>query len=321
MTAGIYHITKYYCAALVAMIVLTSPGCDINPVQCDTGPGNAIYTVGGTVAGFVLKDSSEYATPTYTMTVAQPDIYLRWKTTSNEFGITTIFCLGTYWDATFADDWQHVVIWAGSSTPICGDIRSLKVALGTGSLTAEVRLKRAEGNTLVASASQDLVLALGRTCPSGTCSGKIFKSQCFEPYASVDNATYASLQGADLNFASMSGRCKHANLTGASLSHATLDGADLSDAKLDQASLSSATLNGATLRTATLTGASLDNATLTNADLNQATLNNAVLSNANLTGADMHDVAINGAVVNQTIAPDGVTVNSVTELQMHSLIP
>jgi len=324
MTAELHHITKYYCAACVAMMVLASAGCDIPLLpQCNNGPGNAINTLSCAGAVFTLKDSSDYDNPTYSMTQAQPDTYLRWKTTGGDFGITTIFCLVTYWNATFGADWQPVVIWAGSATPVCGEISSLKVL--SGKVTADFKLKREYGNTLAASSPlASLVLALGGECPTGKCSGTIMYGQCYSPYAGLDsdNASYASLPGVDLNYASMSSaNLSRADLTGASLSHATLDGADLTEAKLSQAALSSTVMAGATLRQATLDGACLDNATLTNADLRDATLNNAVLSYADLTGADMHNVEISGALVHQTIAPDGATVDNVTALQMHSLIP
>jgi hypothetical protein len=306
MKAGIYHTTKYYCAALVAVMVLASPGCDSNLIQCDTCPGNAIHTLGGTVATFTLKDSSDDDTRTYIMTVILPDLYLRWKAGTKDFGITSIFCMRTFWNTTFGGDWQPVVIWTGSDTPICGEIGSLEVTTVIGSLTADIKLKRDVAKTLGTTASFDsVVLALGRTCPVGACSGTFRYSQCFAPYAAVesnDNTTkpYKSLPGVDLNFASMSDAYLYqANLNGASLSGATLAGADLRAAELKHAALYGADLTGAILRGADLTG--------------------AVLNYANLTNADIDEVDLNGARVYQTIAPDGEVVDNATALLSHKL--
>jgi hypothetical protein len=317
MTPDIYHIKKYYCVVLVAMIVLASAGCDSLLQQCDNGPDNAIRTLGGTGAVLTLKDNEDYDNPTYSLIIALPDPYLRWKTDSGDFGIHSLTCLGIYWNATFGDNWQSVVIWAGTSTPVCGEIRSLRVLAGV--VLAELKLKRADGTALAAAAS--LVLALGRECPAGACSGKFIYKTCFAPYVSFDNATnYASLSAVDLNFATMSGTFFRANLSGASLNNATMTGADLREAELDKAALCSADLSGAILRQATLDGAALYAANLTGADLFEATLNNTVLSYADFTGADLTGVELSGARVYQTIAPDGVTVDNATALLLHSLI-
>ena len=255
------------------------------------------------------------------MIMALPDPYLRWKTSGGDCGIHSLTCLGIYWKATFGGNWQPVVVWAGTSTPVCGEIRSLTVTFGI--VQAEFKLKRADGAALAAAAS--LVLALGSECPTGTCSGKFIYGQCFAPYAVLENndnttQSYKSLSGVDLNFASMSSAYLYrANLSGASLSNATLDGADLREATLNLAALSNADLTGAILRQATLDGAALYGANLTGADLREATLNGAVLSNADLTGVEgMHEVQLNGALIDNTTAPDGTVVDNVTALLIHS---
>ena len=315
--AQLYHSIKYYCAALVAVMVLASAGCELLE-QCDNGPDNAIRTLGGAGAVVTLKDSSDYDMPTYTLNMAESDPYLRWKTTDGDYGITTCGCLATYWNTTFSNNWQSVVIWSGSSESVCGEIRSLKVYSGI--LQAELRLKRTDGTALLTAAS--LVLALGRDCPTGTCSGKFTKNTCFTPYATYDNATsYLSLPAVDLNFATLSGsRFYRANLSGASLSNATLAGVDFQEADLEKASLVSADLTGAILYQTNLNGAALYGANLTSADMRETKLNNAVLSYANLAGAYMEDVELSGALVYQTIAPDNVTVDDATALLLHSII-
>jgi len=285
-----YLRIRLYCAALLAIAALATAGCDILAQKCNNGPGNAVQVLSGQIASFELKDSSDYLAPTYKMLIAQPDPYLRWKTASGDYGTTSVICLGSFWTKTIGDDWEHFVMWVGSSTPVCGEIRSLKVTslYGVSIVQAEVKLPREVGQglpTTIPAAS--LVLALGReTCPpTGDCSGKLVKGQCAEPYAalggSADNASlqYASLVGADLNFATMTGNLSRANLTGASLSNATLTGTNLRGAKLNQ----------------------------------------TLLVYTDLTGAEMNDVEISGARVYQTTAPDGELVDNTTALLKHRL--
>ena len=188
MTVETNHSIKYYCAVFVAVMALAITGCDSSSL-CNNGPDNAIHTLGGTGVICTFTAGSDDDTAIYSMIMSQPDSYLRWKTTSGDFGIIGLTCLGIYWQTTFGDNWQPVVIWAGSGTPVCGEIRSLKILFGV--VTAEFRLKRADGTGLAIAAS--LVLALGRECPTGACSGKLLKSTCLTPYVNFDNATnYAS---------------------------------------------------------------------------------------------------------------------------------
>ena len=275
--------TKYFCAALVAMLVLAGIGCDGTPVvpQCNNGPGNAIRTLGGTGVVFVKTDETDYDSPTYNMIISEPDIYIRWKTGGNEFGNHSLSCLIEFWQNEFGDDGVPVVIWSGGGKPVCGKISSLRFFLA-GGVTAELEMARQDGDGLGAVAAS-VVLALDKTvCPTGECSGKVYNSKCMEPYAGLDNATlnYGALLGADLNFAS---------------------------------------LNIAKLYRADLRGTALSNAIFTGADLREANFSDAVLLYTDFTDADMRDVTMGNARVYQVTAPDGTVVDNSTALLNHRL--
>jgi uncharacterized protein YjbI with pentapeptide repeats len=85
---------------------------------------------------------------------------------------------------------------------------------------------------------------------------------------------YATLDGADLNLADLTGvRLYNASLVGAQLNGASMSGAILTEARLNNAKLQDATLTGGSL-----VNANLDNATLTNAKLDSADLQGADFS-------------------------------------------
>ena len=278
-----HHMTRYYCAALVAMMVLAGAGCDGTPVvpQCNNGPGNAIRTLSGKGVIFETLDETDYDRPTYSMIIAEPDIYIRWKTGGSEFGNHSLSCLIEFWENEFGDDEVPVVIWSGGGKPVCAKISSLRFLL-PGVVTAELEMARQDGEGLGA-AAVSVVLALDKTvCPTGECSGKVYNSKCIEPYAGLDNATlkYGLLIGADLNFAS---------------------------------------LNIANLYSADLRGTSLSNAIFTGADLRMANFSDAVLLYTDFTDADMRDVTMGNARLYHVTAPDGSVVDNSTALLNHRL--
>ncbi len=267
---------KLKYAGATLLILLLLSGADCEPLTPQCDFGpSGAYR---TLAGTNASIVLVADNGTYGLTMQNPDPYLIWQHNSDleDFGNHSVTCFMDGWNARYGDDEKRTsLVWLGTEEPIPAWISSLRYD----GATITGKLERFDGYPAL-SGSGEIVIIINRS-PSrfDSCRGADSwpSKNCFQPFLSFeDDTNIISIPGASLNFSSFA--------------NAVLPGSDFR-------------------------GTALGYADFTGADLRDANFSSAVLVYTDFNGADMEDVTLGNARVYQAIAPNGATVNSVTEFK------